>query len=108
MARVTITVVKRAVHTDLISQHVSRTRYPDPNDFTACPAFEDGQQFIVEGFPRRPADFPCDWAWSDIQRDVAMILFGGEPPWIEQSGTAITCCTDGLRPVSFRVERVED
>ncbi|MCK4693736.1 MAG: TIGR04076 family protein, partial [Anaerolineales bacterium] len=28
-------------------------------------------------------------------------------PWIKQSGTIITCCTDGLRPVIFKVERIE-
>jgi len=27
---------------------------------------------------------------------------------MEHQGTAITCCSDGLRPVSFLVERIED
>jgi uncharacterized repeat protein (TIGR04076 family) len=102
---VRITVVKRSVHEDLIDAHIDRERYPD--GLAACGAFADGQSFVVEDFPRKPDGF-CDWAWADIQRDVAMILFGASMPWIRQPETAITCCTDGLRPVSFRVERIEE
>jgi len=31
---------------------------------------------------------------------------GGDFPWMRQRGTMITCCTDGLRPVVFKLERV--
>jgi len=108
MAKVRITVAKRAVHHDLIDRHLNRTRYPQPETFGACTAFQDGQTFLLDGFPVKPEGFPCDWAWSDIQRDVAMIAFGAGAPWIEQPGAMVTCCTDGLRPVSFLVERVEE
>lgn len=108
MSKARITVVKRSAHRDLIDQHLNRTRYADVKTFGACTAFKDGQQFVIDGFPKKPDDFACDWAWSDIQRDVAMVLFGGGAPWIEQTGATVTCCTDGLRPVSFLVERIED
>jgi len=52
-----------------------------------------------------PPDF-CSWAWADIQRDVAHLALGGDFPWMKQRGTMITCCTDGLRPVVFRLERI--
>ncbi|RLB26553.1 MAG: TIGR04076 family protein, partial [Deltaproteobacteria bacterium] len=29
-------------------------------------------------------------------------------PWLKQKGVAIACCTDGLRPVIFKLERIED
>ena len=106
MPKVRITVVKLAVHEDLIAKYLKHSRHPE--GFAECPRWELGQEFIIENWPRRPEGFTCDWAWADIQRDVAMVMFGGNPPWIENEGTAITCCTDGLRPVSFLVERVED
>jgi uncharacterized repeat protein (TIGR04076 family) len=74
----------------------------------ACGRFKEGQSYVVEGFPAKPADFPCDWAWVDIQRDVAMVLFGSNLPWMPKAGTAMPCCSDGFRPVSFLVERIEE
>jgi uncharacterized repeat protein (TIGR04076 family) len=96
-----ITVVKRTLQDDLVDEYLSSTR----EGLERCPAFEDGQEFVVEGFPMKPEGF-CDWAWATIHKDVVAMMFGGDYPWIEQPGTAITCCTDGLRPVIFKVERI--
>jgi uncharacterized repeat protein (TIGR04076 family) len=106
MAKVKITVVKLAIHSDLVDKYVNTDRYP--SGFGACSQFGLGQQFTVEGFPQKPADFPCDWAWSDIQRDVALVMFGGNLPWMADKGKAVTCCSDGFRPVSFLLERIEE
>jgi uncharacterized repeat protein (TIGR04076 family) len=106
MAKVRITVVKRVIHQDLVDRYLNKERYP--NGFGICPLWKDGQQFEVEGFPAKPVDFPCDWAWTDIQRDVAMLLFGANPPWMVGPGMSLPCCSDGIRPVSFLVERLED
>ena len=101
MAKCKITVIKRTTNPELIDRYVSESRRP----YGQCGACEDGQEFILEGFPLKPEGF-CDWAWADIHRDVVAIMFGGSYPWIVQPGTAITCCTDGLRPVVFKVERI--
>jgi len=93
MAKVRITVVKRAVHEDLIDSYINKERYPD--GFGRCSLWDVKREFIVEG-------------WPDIQRDVAMLLFGANPPWMAKPGTAISCCSDGFRPVSFLLERIED
>jgi len=106
MAKVRITVVKRPVHEDLIDAYINKERYPD--GFGRCPLWDEKKEFIVEDWPDEPADFPCDWAWTDIQRDVAMLLFGANPPWMAKPGTAISCCSDGFRPVSFLLERIEE
>ena len=106
MPKVRITVVKLAVHEDLIEKHIKHDRYPE--GFVECPRWKVGDTFILENWPGKPKGFTCDWAWADIQRDVAMVMFGANPPWMERSGSAITCCTDGLRPVSFLVERIEE
>ena len=102
MSKCKITVVKRTISQDLIDEYLSDNR----ESFGLCQAYDDGQEFIIENFPLKPEGF-CDWAWADIHRDVVAIMFGGSYPWIKQSGTAITCCTDGLRPVIFKVERIE-
>ena len=36
-----------------------------------------------------------------------MVAFGAGYPWVGPEKTAITCCTDGFRPVTFKVEYVE-
>jgi len=94
-----ITVVKRAFHKDLIEEHLPERAA----EATPCPVFEDGQAFEIKGpFPAKPEGF-CDWAWVDIQRNVAMACMGAELP----AGCAFTCCSDGLRPVIFRIQAVE-
>jgi len=74
---------------------------------TKCQKFKKGQEFIVEKDLEKPKDF-CSWAWNDIQRDVVVLCFGGHYPWIKE-GLSVTysCCTDGLRPVVFRLEKIE-
>jgi uncharacterized repeat protein (TIGR04076 family) len=37
-----------------------------------------------------------------------MVLFGSNLPWMPKAGTAMPCCSDGFRPVSFLVERIEE
>ncbi len=34
--------------------------------------------------------------------------FDGNRPYFGPEGTAITCCTDGFRPVTFKVERIDE
>ncbi|MDP3062147.1 MAG: hypothetical protein Q8O40_02875 [Chloroflexota bacterium] len=41
-----------------------------------------------------------------MQRDVAHLALGGDFPWISKKGTMVSACTDGLRPVLFKLERV--
>ena len=96
-----ITVLKRTRNQALIDAYLSETR----ETFGECPVYEEGQEILIEDFPLKPEGF-CDWAWADIHRDVVAVMFGGSYPWIRQPRTAITCCTDGLRPVIFKVEMV--
>ena len=102
MSKCKITVLKRTLNQELIKAYVSDSR----KNFEQCPVYEDEQEIIIEDFPLKPEGF-CDWAWADIQRDVVTVMFGGSYPWIREPGTAITCCTDGLRPVIFKVEKIE-
>lgn len=98
MAKYKITVLKRTVNQDLIDEYGEGVLGP-------CDQFRDGQEFVLEGADK-PEDF-CSWAWADIHRDLMIIHFGGDVHWIKPSGTHIACCTDGLRPVVFKIERID-
>ena len=115
MARVKITVVKKLNVKDLYGNNPpaiinEETLTPE------CHRFTVGQEFFIDtsrdisdpqSWENCPRGF-CTWAYADIQRDISHILFGGSYPWLKEKGVIITCCTDGLRPVIFRIERVED
>lgn len=68
-----------------------------------CPRLNEGETFVSEK-GMCPQGF-CGWAFADIQRDISHIRFGGSYPWMREEGVAYSCCTDGLRPVIFRLER---
>ena len=95
-----ITVVKRDFYKDLADE------YAADKNIGVCEAVKDGQVYILEGLDK-PEDF-CSWAWADLQRDVVAIQFGANYPWIKQPNTVISCCTDGLRPVVFKLELIEE
>jgi uncharacterized repeat protein (TIGR04076 family) len=101
MPKCKITVLKKMVNQDLADEYLRSTE-----SFSACELYEEGQEFILDGMPEKPEGF-CDWAWVDIHKDVATVMFDGSFPWMRQPGTAVACCTDGLRPVVFKVERIE-
>ena len=104
-SRVKITVLKRVDPSVIFDGNVPDR--PDGKKYTICTAFEDGQEFIVEKNLRMPEGF-CGWAWRDIYKDLSVLAMGGDfDPWVEK-GKMITCCTDGIRPVSFTMERLED
>ena len=64
------------------------------------------QEFISKegGYPE---GFCCSWAFADIQRDLVHLRLGGDYPWIKEKGAILASCTDGARPVIFKLERVE-
>ena len=105
MAReVRITVIKKGNTNDLYG---GKGPFQTIEGFeTECPLLNVGDSFIVKEDFGCPEGF-CGWAFTDIQKDIAVILFGGNYPWMKDEGVAITCCTDGLRPVFFKLERTD-
>ncbi len=105
MPKVKITVIKKVNMNDLYGD--TPPAPIDENRITPeCQRFELGQEFVVDSH-NCPPDF-CNWAYADIQRDIFHTLYGGYYPWMKEKGVAISCCTDGLRPVVFKLERIED
>jgi uncharacterized repeat protein (TIGR04076 family) len=103
MRAIKITVLKRALHTDLAKVHSNR-------EVNKCEVFTDGQEFITglnipEGF--------CQWAWDDICKVVLSVYTGGKfdqgvfKDWMKQGNSMVSCCTDGLRPVTFKIEPID-
>lgn len=105
MPKAQITVLKRTFHQDLVDEYVQDEDLK--SRFGKCFVFEEGQTFVSEDWPSKPDGF-CERAWPNIHHEVAMVMYGASVPWIEKAGHTITCCNDGLRPVIFLIERVDD
>ncbi len=99
-----ITVIKKTFNEEIAKEY----RRADVH-FGPCPFCEVGDTYLVQGAGYRPDDFFCDWAWNDIQKIVMAVTTGGDfSRWMKDGKTFITCCTDGVKPVIFKLERVEN
>jgi len=99
-SRLKITVLKRFAPEEIFDEPPVKGKLPP-----ACDIYKDGQVFYVEGNGDMPEGF-CTWAWDDITKDVETLRFHGNFQWFEEPGVSVNCCTDGLRPVVFKIERV--
>ena len=101
--KVKVTVVRkvdmRTIHPD---EDMGNEEWLDP----VCPAFDVGDTFIVDG-QGCPEGF-CQGAFVDIFRYISGLRAGANYSWMKQSGTMVACCADGLRPVVFKLERMEE
>jgi uncharacterized repeat protein (TIGR04076 family) len=98
-SKVKITVLKK-----LSSRDVFGGSPPMGQATEACGQFDVGQEFIVGEDGGMPEGF-CHWAWNDMYKVVTTLMFGGS--FSEKRDTPIVrCCTDGLRPVIFKLERI--
>lgn len=76
-----------------------------------CPFHQVGDSYISLGFDK-PQDF-CDEAWKAIYQYVFALAHGdGTSPfyfkdWIQKPGVAINSCNDGIRPVIFKLTRLD-
>jgi uncharacterized repeat protein (TIGR04076 family) len=70
-----------------------------------CTIYEDGQEFVVEESLRMPEGF-CESAWRAINHNVRALGYGGNFPFHDERSVSVSCCTDGLRPVIFKIERI--
>ncbi|MCW4050988.1 MAG: TIGR04076 family protein [Candidatus Bathyarchaeota archaeon] len=70
-----------------------------------CEIEEEGKEYVVGPDMVMPEGI-CHWAWNSINSAVKVLLFGGSYPWMEEPTKQVVCCTDGLRPVVYLLERV--
>ena len=103
--KVKITVMKVVEPETLFGENVPINTENDKSH-TICPIMKEGQEFTVTHNVVMPEGF-CANAWQDIREYVSVLHFGGTfYPWLAEN-EMIRCCTDGLRPVIFRFERMK-
>ncbi len=96
-ADVRITVMKRLLLQDMVE---GNTTHP----WKACDKLVEGQEFVSD--TNMPEGF-CSWAWVDIQKYVITLARGGNFLG-SKPGRTVVCCSDGYRPVVFKLERIEE
>ncbi len=102
--KVRITVVKKTFNEDLIEAYTEGCAFKLDGKQNCCHALKIGQSFETTG--HAPEGLP-DWAWCDMQKYVMTLARGGNFLGCKP-GIFITCCTDGFRPVFYKLERIEE
>ncbi len=101
--KVRITVLKKQYYEEYAERFLVDGKEAGP-----CPILDEGQLFVFEGRATMPEGF-CPWAWNDISGAVSAISSGSSyEPWFNKPGLLVECCKDGIRPVSFLLERLEE
>lgn len=103
MTKCKITVLRKMFNQDLADEYCKEEAVP-------CSVFTEGQEFIYDhsGEGNKPENF-CEWAWHDIYKTVFTLSSKGTfENWMKDEKSIIQCCTDGIRPVIFKVERIDD
>jgi uncharacterized repeat protein (TIGR04076 family) len=96
-----ITVLKKMFNQDIAEKFCQ-------GPVTPCPVFKEGQEFIYNhsGDGNKPSGF-CEHAWNDIYTAVMTLAQNGTfLGWMKKDNVSIACCTDGTRPVAFKIERI--
>jgi uncharacterized repeat protein (TIGR04076 family) len=105
MNKVKITVLRRGFNKDFVDLYVERER---ARDLGPCEVFREGQEFVVDPIAGMPEGF-CAWAWDDLYKVLVAYSAGGSfGEWYEGGDTVIACCTDGTRPVYFKLEKLAE
>jgi len=103
MSRCKITVLETSFNKDYVDRYVADER---KKTLGPCDVFRAGQEFIADAVTGMPSGF-CPWAWDDIYKVVvAFFSGGGFGMWYQGEDTIIACCTDGTRPVYFKIEKI--
>ncbi|HIT33674.1 MAG TPA: TIGR04076 family protein [Candidatus Faecousia intestinigallinarum] len=125
--KVKLTVIDKKLYPELQAQYCA-----DPHS-GACPCYNVGDTFIFERYGTADdfwhmglntlkqtdngvdriaggAAFPhCSEAWDAISRYIYTGLQGGSimRGWMNDERVMIACCSDGTRPVIFKIERMD-
>lgn len=125
--KVKVTVIDKKLYPELQERFCA-----DPNS-GMCPCYHVGDEFLFERYGRADdfwhmglntlkqsvkaaeniaggTDFPhCSEAWDAISRYIYTGLQGGSimRGWMNDERVMIACCSDGTRPVIFKIERMD-
>ncbi len=70
-----------------------------------CPYFSEGQEFIIDSHPEEGF---CNTAWNDISKAYTTLMNGKSYPSAQDENIIIARCRDIIRPVFFKLERIEN
>jgi uncharacterized repeat protein (TIGR04076 family) len=98
---VKITVVKNIDPEDIFGEKFYR---PSGKEIVSC-GFKEGDSCLVTD-GNMPEGF-CHHAWFGMYPKINFIRYGGEFDDWAGPGVDYVCCPDGIRPVVFKLERVE-
>ena len=104
-----ITVLETKVFKDLQKEYLA-----DPES-GVCPCFKKGDIFHLKRTPEQDDFYHmldgkfCSEAWDCVSRYVYTALQGGSimHAWTNDDRMMIACCSDGTRPVIFKIERID-
>ena len=101
MNYVKITVLKKDYNKNLVLQY-------GVDGLKQYPMLHEGQEIICKRH-NQPKEI-CEEAWKSMQHYALYhgsdIPFGNK--WMKYPGIAIVTCNDGLRPVTFKLELIQD
>lgn len=80
--------------------------YAKSNIPVVCVKGQEGDEYVSKS-GQIPDKF-CSGAWEGLKSKVSLLASGSNSPYAKQDGIAIHSCNDGLHPVIFKLERVED
>ena len=105
MTKCKITILKRTLDNDLAEKYVEEER---KKTYGPCEVFKEGQEFITDVYSGIPPGF-CTWAWNDLYKVLITLISGGNfGMWYKNKDSIIACCSDGVRPVIFKVEKINE
>lgn len=128
--KVKVTVIDKKLYPEL------QARYCADPEAGACPCYNVGDEFLFERYGnaddfwhmglntlRQTSLFPesragiaggpalphCSEAWDAIAKYIYTGLQGGSimRNWMNDERVMITCCSDGTRPVIFKIQRLD-
>lgn len=102
MTTIKITVIKKFNPKDVFDHEVRNSR---GEIVPTCYVFNEGEEFIVENL-EKPEKF-CGWGWKTVVKDLEILDSGDDVSWTEK-GVIYSSCTDGARPVCFKLERIKE
>jgi uncharacterized repeat protein (TIGR04076 family) len=101
MSKLKITVLKKFNPKDVFGHDCIN---PRREVVATCYVFDEGEEFILDNL-EKPEKF-CGWGWKTVVKYLELLDSGEEVSWTE-SGVIYSSCTDGIRPVVFKLERID-
>ena len=104
-----VTVLETKVFPELQQQYLANPKSGP------CPFLKPGDTFVLKRTEKQDDFYHlmngrfCGEAWDAISRYIDTGLQGGSimKGWMERENEMIACCSDGTRPVIFKIERID-